>query len=313
MRFIKFHGYGNDYLVVDAGEPRGVSSLPDFARRVCDRHFGAGADGVALVERLEAGETAGGAGEGAATEAAGAAGRGGASPNSADFRVRIFNPDGSEAAMSGNGTRCAASALYYEGVWSGEELRLSTRSGVKVYRLLAEDRARGRYRFAAEIGRPRFESASVPFQTDEPLERVVRHPLEVAPGQTVSVTALEMCNPNCCLFVDDFERVDWHGLGRLIESHPRFPERTNVEFVRVLSRERIEARIWERGAGETLSSGTGSSAAAVASCLNGLTDRRVTVETVGGRLEVEWRESDGEVVLTGEAQAVYRGEWLGEG
>jgi diaminopimelate epimerase len=285
MKFIKFHGYGNDYLVIDSDELRGVSSLAEFARRVCDRHFGAGADGVAVVERA-------------------------ADDPAADFRVRIFNPDGSEAAMSGNGTRCAASALLYEGVWSREELRLSTRAGVKVYRLLAEDRARGRYRFASEIGRPRFESASVPIKTDEPLERVVDHPLEVAPGETVRVTALEMCNPNCCLFVDDLEGVDWRRLGRLIESHTRFPERTNVEFIRVVSRERIEVRIWERGVGETLSSGTGSSAAAVAACVNGLTGRRVAVETPGGGLEVEWRERDGEVVLTGEAEVVYRGEWL---
>jgi diaminopimelate epimerase len=287
MKFIKFHGYGNDYLVIDAAELRDAASLAGFARRACDRHFGAGADGVAVVEQV-------------------------ADDPAADFRVRIFNPDGSEAAMSGNGTRCAASALFYEGVWSREELRLSTRSGVKVYRLLAEDRARGRYRFAAEIGRPRFESAAVPIKTDGQLERVVEHPLEVATGETVRVTALEMCNPNCCLFVDDFERVDWRRLGRLIETHARFPERTNVEFIRVVSRERIEVRIWERGAGETLSSGTGSSAAAVAACVNGLTERRVTVETPGGGLEVEWREPDGEVVLTGEASVVYRGEWLKE-
>jgi diaminopimelate epimerase len=283
MKFIKLHGYGNDYIVVRAGELRRVPSLPEFARRVCDRHFGAGADGVALVEE--------------------------AADGGADFRVRIFNPDGSEAAMSGNGTRCAASALHYEGDWSREVLRLATRSGVKVYRLLAADRARGVYRFAAEIGRPRFESASVPFASDEPLERVVNHPLEVAPGETVKVTALEMCNPNCCIFVEDFDRLDWRRLGRLIESHARFPKRTNVEFVRVVAPDRIEVRIWERGAGETLSSGTGSSAAAVAACANNLTGRRVAVETAGGELGVEWRE-DGEVVLTGEAEVVYRGEWL---
>ncbi|MFL6231005.1 MAG: diaminopimelate epimerase [Pyrinomonadaceae bacterium] len=287
MKFIKAHGYGNDYLIFEAGELRGVESLHEFARRVCDRHFGAGADGVAVVERAAGGE--------------------------ADFRARIFNPDGSEAAMSGNGTRSAVAALFYEGAWAEEELRLATRSGVKVYRLLDAERARGRYRFAAEIGRPRFESAAVPMRTDEPLERIVKHPLEIVPGETLNVTALEMCNPNCCLFVSDFETVDWRRLGRLIESHTRFPERTNVEFVRVVSPERIEVRIWERGVGETLSSGTGSSAAAVAACVNGLTGRRVSVETPGGELEVEWRESDGEVVLTGEAEVVYRGEWLKQG
>jgi diaminopimelate epimerase len=296
MKFVKAHGYGNDYLVFEAGELREVESLSEFARRVCDRHFGAGGDGVAVVERVS-GETTGESGGGMS--------------GAMDFRVRIFNPDGSEAAMSGNGTRSAAAALFHEGVWSREELRLGTRSGVKLYRLLASDAARGRYRFAAEIGKPRFGSASVPIRVDGPLERVVDHPLEVAPGETVRVTALEMCNPNCCLFVEDFAAVDWRRLGRLIESHPRFPERTNVEFVRVVSPERIEIHIWERGVGETLSSGTGSSAAAVAACLTGRTGRRVSVETRGGELEVEWRD-DGEVVLTGEAEVVYRGDWLKE-
>ncbi|HLL77018.1 MAG TPA: diaminopimelate epimerase [Pyrinomonadaceae bacterium] len=285
MRFVKLHGYGNDYLVFKADDLGAAGDLGGFARRVCDRHFGAGADGIAVVGR------AGG-------------------EEGADFNVRIFNPDGSEAAMSGNGTRCAAAALAHDRVWTGTELRLSTKAGVKVYRLLEADAGRGLYRFAAEIGRPRFESESVPFKTDGPLERVVRHPLEVAPGETVEITALEMCNPNCCLFVEDFGATDWRRLGRLIESHPRFPARTNVEFVRVASPDRIELRIWERGVGETLSSGTGSSAAAVAACLNGLTGRAVTVETPGGRLAVEWRDRDDEVVLTGEAEVVYRGEWL---
>jgi diaminopimelate epimerase len=310
MKFIKFHGYGNDYLVFEAGELRGVGSLAEFARRACERHFGAGADGVAIVERATAGEVD----EAADNIADGEAGEttGGAMSRAGDFHVRIFNPDGSEAAMSGNGTRCAASALFYDGVWSREELRLSTRSGVKVYRLLAEDRARGRYRFAAEIGKPRFESASVPIKTDEPLERVFDYALDIAPGETVRVAALEMCNPNCCLFVEDFAGVDWRRLGRLIESHARLPARTNVEFIRVLSPERIEVRIWERGVGETLSSGTGASAAAVAACATGRTGRSVAVETPGGLLEVEWRERDGEVVLTGEAEVVYRGDWLRE-
>jgi diaminopimelate epimerase len=302
MRFVKFHGYGNDYLVFRAEDLRAAGDPGRFARQVCDRHFGAGADGIAVVERAGAGA------EGA--EGAGAGTQGAGDSSSADFGVRIFNPDGSEAAMSGNGTRCAAAALFHDRLWSRTELRLSTLAGVKTYRLLAEDRARGRYRFAAEIGRPRFESEAVPFAAGERLGRVVGHPLEVAPGETVEITALEMCNPNCCLFVDDFEAVDWRRLGRLIESHPRFPRRTNVEFVRVVSPERIEVRIWERGVGETLSSGTGSSAAAVASAVGGRTGRSLTVETPGGTLAVEWRERDGEVVLTGEAEVVYRGEWL---
>jgi diaminopimelate epimerase len=295
MRFVKFHGYGNDYIVCEATqlEPFGWRGafirfdadepFTKFVRRICERHYGAGADGVAVVERSTDGRVA-------------------------DFALRIFNPDGGEAAMSGNGSRAAAAFLQHEGLWSQPALRFQTRAGVKLYQLLEQD-GRGHYRFAAEIGRPRFEPAAIPLQVDEELTRVVNHQLELGDGECVAVTALEMCNPNCCVLVADFDAVDWRRLGRIIETHPRFPARTNVEFVRAVDRANIEARVWERGVGETLSSGTGACAAAVAACLNDLTDRRVAVHMPGGRLEVEWR-ADGEVLLTGEAEVIYRGEWL---
>ena len=295
MRFTKFHGYGNDYLVFEASELEGVGwrggferfeagePFHELVRRVCDRHYWAGSDGVAVVAPL---------GEGA----------------EADFRLRIFNPDGGEAAMSGNGSRCAAAYLHFAGLWSAEELRFATRAGIKRYRL-RERTGPGSFRFEAEIGRPRFDSASVPVLTAEPLAEVRDYPLPLPGGETVKVTALQMCNPNCCAFVDDLEATDWRRLGRAIESHAAFPERTNVEFIRVLDRRNIEARVWERGAGETLSSGTGASAAAVASMIGGHTDRHVRVSMPGGLLEVLWRE-DGEVLLTGTAEVVYRGEWL---
>ena len=282
MRFAKLHGYGNDYIVIEAEQLAGVSSVSEFVRRICHRHYGAGADGVALVEKQS-----GGVG---------------------DFGVRIFNPDGSEAAMSGNGTRCAAAYLYYQELWSKEELRLSTRAGVKLYRL-REQFGEGSYRFEAEIGKPLFESAAIPMSLDKSRPEVKNYSLAVGDGETVSVIALQMCNPNCCVFVDDFEGVDWRRLGRIIESHPQFPERTNVEFVRVRDRGHVEVRVWERGVGETLSSGTGACASAVASAFNNLTDRRVRVEMPGGLLEVEWRD-DGEVLLTGSAGIVYTGEWI---
>ena len=297
MRFTKFHGYGNDYLVFEAAELKGVGLSPgferigagepffEFVKRICDRHFGAGSDGVAVVEPLGGGEEA-------------------------DFRLRIFNPDGGEAAMSGNGSRCAAAYLHFAGLCSADELRFSTRAGVKRYRLRGR-LGEGAFRFEAEIGRPRFDSASIPMLTGEPSAEVREYPLALPGGEIVRVTALQMCNPNCCAFVRDLERTDWRRLGRTIESHAAFPERTNVEFIRVLDRRHIEARVWERGAGETLSSGTGASAAAVASMVGGHTDRHVTVSMPGGLLEVLWRE-DGEVLLTGEAEVVYRGEWLGQ-
>ena len=286
MRFVKFHGYGNDYLVFEAAQLAGVASLNDFVRRVCDRHCGAGADGIAVLgQPNEAG---------------------------ADFSLRIFNHDGSEAAMSGNGSRCAAAYLHFRGLWSREELRLSTRAGVKLYAQRGRPAA-GRYRFAAEIGRPRFESGAIPMlPAGGPLPNVRGYRLPLEAGGAVEVTALQMCNPNCCVFVEDFDRIDWRRVGRLVESHPQFPEHTNVLFVRVIDGETVEARVWERGVGETLSSGTGACSAAIAACVNDLTGRRVRVLMPGGELEVEWRGRDDEAVLTGEAEVVYGGEWLKE-
>ena len=295
MRFAKLQGYGNDYLVFEAGRlaPAGWrdrgerfgpgDAFPEFVRAVCDRHYGAGSDGVAVVEPLEAG-------------------------GEADFRLRIFNPDGGEAAMSGNGSRSAAAYLHSAELFAGDELRFRTRAGVKRYRL-RERNAHGSFRFEAEIGRPLFDSDSVPVLTLEPLTEVRDYPLALPGGETLPVTALQMCNPNCCVFVEDLEATDWRRLGPVIENHAAFPERTNVEFVRVLSRGEIEARVWERGAGETLSSGTGACAAAVASIIGGHADRHVKVRMPGGLLEVLWRE-DGEVLLTGTAEVVYQGEWL---
>jgi diaminopimelate epimerase len=281
MQFIKFQGFGNDYIVFEAEVLAGVTHLNEFVRQVCERHYGAGADGIVVVERMEA--------------------------EDADFVARIFNADGSEAAISGNGTRCAAAYLHYRNLWSRAELRLSTAAGIKLYRL-RETITEGHYWFDSHLGQPALESAAVPFETDEPMQRVVAYPLAVD-NETWNITALSMGNPHCCIFVDDFDSVDWRRLGRLIESHTLFPEKTNVTFIRVIDRARIELRIWERGVGETFSSGTCSCAAAVASIINGLTQRRVQVETPGGRMEVEWRE-DGEVVLTGRADIVYSGEWL---
>jgi diaminopimelate epimerase len=282
-RFTKFHGFGNDYIVFEAEQLSEVNDLGDFARRICNRHYGAGADGIAVAQA--SGES------------------------SADFQVRIFNPDGSEAAMSGNGTRCAAAYLFFHNLWSNELLRLQTRNGVKRYHLLERDGA-GSFLFRSELGEPKFDNSSIPMLTDEARDRVIDYPLKVD-NETLLVTALQMGNPNCCIFVEDFGAIDWRRLGPLIENHPRFPERTNVIFIRVRDRENIEERIWERGVGETESSGTCSCAAVVASVINNKTDRRVNVHAPGGLLPIEWRE-DGQVVLTGRAEVVYSGVWLGK-
>jgi len=285
LRFTKFHGYGNDYLVLEAGAVAAeVLNLNVFAREICNRHYGAGADGIAIVSRAETDE--------------------------ADFQVRIFNPDGSEAALSGNGTRCAASYLYYRQLWTSGKVRLITKSGVKRY-FLRDQIGVGNYLFDSELGQPGLDSSSIPMLTEEPLPQVIDYRL-IEEGETFNVTALAMGNPNCAIFVEDFDSLAWRRIGKAIENHQQFPERTNVEFIRVLDRERIEIRIWERGVGETSASGTCSCAAAIASMINGLTEREVEVRTPGGTVNVRWQE-DGEVVLTGIAEVVYQGEWLVNG
>lgn len=282
-RFTKFHGYGNDYLVFESEQLGGVGELGDFARRICNRHYGAGADGIAVARRTE-------------------------EDSESDFEVRIFNPDGSEAGMSGNGTRCAAAYLIWHGVWTDDQLRLLTRNGVKRY-FLSERLGEGSFLFESELGQPKFDSASIPMLTDPPMDRVIDYPL-IVNGQTLKVTALQMGNPNCCIFVDDFDAIEWRRLGPMIENHPLFPERTNVVFIRVRDRGNIDERLWERGVGETESSGTCSCAAVIACVINQKTDRRVNVHAPGGVLPIEWRD-DNEVVLTGRADLVYGGEWLG--
>ena len=224
-------------------------------------------------------------------------------------QVRIFNPDGSEASLSGNGTRCAAAYLYYKKLWTAEELRLSTRAGVKLY-TLQEDDGHGRYLFDSELGQPKFDASSIPMLAEYPLDKIVDHRLALD-DRYVRITALQIGNPVCCIFVNNFDSLDWREIGRRIETHERFPERTNVVFVRVVDRNTIELRIWERGVGETQASGTCSCAAAVASMFKGETERLITVLMPGGTAKIQWRP-DNEVVITGTAEVVYEGDWLAE-
>ena len=286
-KFIKFHGFGNDYIVIESTnlpEFPDAARLGEFARRICNRHYGAGADGIAVVSPSKV--------------------------QGADFQVRIFNPDGSEASLSGNGTRCAAAYLYYKQLWTAAELRLTTRAGIKLY-TLREQAGAGHYVFDSELGQPKFDSNSIPMSTHEPLPKVIDYELDVN-GELIRVTALQMGNPNCCIFVQDFDALDWRQIGKTIETHKQFPDRANDVFVRVIDRDKIELRIWERGIGETEASGTCSCAAAVAAMIKGETERLVDVLMPGGRARIHWRGAadDGEVVITGTAEVVYEGEWL---
>jgi diaminopimelate epimerase len=282
-QFTKFHGLGNDYLVIETEQLARVDDLGEFARRICNRHYGAGSDGIAIVGRP---------------------GNDTPDTDDADFWCRIFNPDGSEAGLSGNGTRCAVAYLHYKGTWAEDELRLSTRTGIKRY-FLREKLGPGKYLFESELGQPKFDTKSIPMAIEPPLDRVINYPFE-----SLQITAMQMGNPNCCIFTDNFDSLDWRAIGKRIENHPSFPDRTNVVFVRVVDRRVIELRIWERGVGETTASGTCSCAGAVAAMVNDKTDRDLRVVMEGGEVRIQWRPDD-QVVITATAEVVYSGQWLG--
>jgi diaminopimelate epimerase len=270
--FVKSHALGNDYIVLD-GSQLSFRLTPEAVRTICDYHFGIGSDGILLVVP---GETA-------------------------DFGVRIFNPDGGEAEKSGNGIRILAKFLWDHGYAPRPQFSISTLGGL-VQARLALDRDRVRT-ITADMGRATFVSAEIPVAG--PRREVVQEPLEVA-GERLTVTCVSVGNPHCVILTDrlDVERVK--RLGPEIERHPSFPKRINVQFAQVLRRDRVSVQIWERGAGYTLASGT-SSCAVVSACVkNGLTDRSVTVESPGGELTVSVAEN-WDLTLTGPASEICRG------
>jgi diaminopimelate epimerase len=274
--FVKYHGLGNDFLVALASDvPHG---LPDFVRQILDRHTGVGGDGFIVVMKPTI------------------------KPH--DARIRFFNADGSEAEMSGNGIRCAG-AFLIERKSQKRTLEIETPAGLKSLERMKE--SGGKWTFRVRMGAPILEAAKIPFKPTEVSSPVLRYRLRTRRGE-LPVTVTSMGNPHCSVFVADFEKIDWPNLGQEIEQNEHFPNRTNVEFVRLLSRNEIEVRFWERGVGHTMSSGTGSCAATVAAILNGLTDRRVRVRTEAGTLEVTWPQ-DGEVWLTGPVERVMKGKY----
>jgi len=281
IKFCKFHGFGNDYVVIEAAALADVSDIGEFTRKFCQRTTGVGSDGIAILEKL-------------------------ADAGGADYSCRIINPDGSEAGFSGNGTRCAVAYAFYKNLWQAENLRLRTRSGVKNYRL-TEKISDGHYWFDAEIGKPKFASSEIPFRSNEKLERVVDEPVTID-EQEFLVSCVNVGNPVACTFVENFD-FDWREVGRKMERHALFPERANIVFVKILDRENIELKIWERGAGETSASGTCSSGAAILSALTGQTGRRVSVHTEGGITEITWRDDD-EMLILGRADFVFCGEYF---
>lgn len=276
MKFTKMHGAGNDYVYVDCFAEKVPADVAETARRVSDRHFGIGGDGLVLICPSER----------------------------ADARMRMFNADGSESEMCGNASRCVAKYLYDHGIAKKEELRLETGRGVLALKVEVEKGKVERVR--VNMAAPILKSSEIP--TTLPGDPPVRAPLEVA-GRKLEVTCVSMGNPHCITFVDEITDEWVLGVGPKIEVHPAFPRKINAEFVQVISPREIRMRVWERGSGETLACGTGACASAVAAVLNGLCERTVLCHLPGGDLTLEWSESEGVVYMTGPAKEVFSGVW----
>ena len=295
--FTKFHGFGNDYIVIEADDLIGISDVGAFARAICNRHTGVGSDGIAIIEKLNVDRSFEGddsARDGSLDKVS--------AVDDADFSCRIINPDGSEGSFSGNGTRCGVAHLYHFKKWNAEGLKLKTLSGIKNYRRLESDD--GAYWFLAEIGKPIFDAGKIPFIPGDDSGYEVAIDID---GKNYKVVPLNVGNPAAVIFVDSFD-FDWRTVGRLLETHERFPERTNAVFARVIDNENLEIRIWERGASETSSSGTCSIAAAVSAAVTARAGRELKVHAPGGITETIWRDDD-EMLITGKAEFVCTGEF----
>jgi diaminopimelate epimerase len=279
MRFTKMHGIGNDYVYVNCFEEPFPQDPAELARRIADRHFGVGGDGLILICP---------------------------SDNGADARMRMFNADGSESEMCGNGLRCVAKYVYDHGIRRSPTLRLQTGRGILSVDLEVKRDKVDRVR--VNMGAPILESRAIP--TLLPGDPPVSARLDVD-GRSFDVTCVSMGNPHCVIFVDKATDELVLGVGPKIERHAMFPARVNVEFVEVVSPREVRQRTWERGSGETLACGTGASAVCVAGVLTGRTERRILNHLLGGDLELEWNEQDGSVYKTGPATEVFSGEWPG--
>ncbi|MBQ8537911.1 MAG: diaminopimelate epimerase [Clostridia bacterium] len=275
MRFTKMQGIGNDYIYVDTTLET-VADPASLARAMSQPHFGVGSDGLVLIEASDV----------------------------ADFAMRIFNADGSEAEMCGNAIRCTGKYVYDRGLTDKTQVTIMTKAGLRVLDLHVKN---GQVEsVTVDMGSPELNPRLVP--VDMPGEAVINHRMQMG-GRSYQISCVSMGNPHCVVFVDDPELVDLPNLGPMFENHPLFPNRTNTEFLAIPSRKRLEMRVWERGAGETLACGTGACACVVAAVLSGRADREVTVKLKGGELQVVWDAQDNHLYQTGPAAFVFDGEW----
>jgi len=277
LAFTKYHGLGNDFILIDNRHSNNPLISPEQAVKMCDRHFGIGADGVIFALPGQDGT---------------------------DYTMRIFNSDGSEPEMCGNGIRCFARFLAdLEGeVTIGKSYRIHTLAGVITPRLEAGGQ------ITVDMGFPQLLAADIPTTLADGDKKVIDVPLEVA-GQSWSVTCVSMGNPHCINFVENVDQISLEQIGPQFENHSAFPKKTNTEFIQAIAPNYLKMRVWERGAGITLACGTGACASVVAGVLTGKSERRCTVELPGGCLQIEWCEIDQRIYMTGPAQRVFTGDY----
>ncbi len=282
MKFTKMHGLGNDYVYVN-GFSEKVDDPAEVARKVSDRHFAIGADGLIMILPSE----------------------------KADVRMREFNIDGSEGEMCGNGIRCVAKYAYDHGLTKNNPMRVETKSGILTLRFKTNAQNKVE-QVTVNMGPPSVEPAKVPYDPSKLTATGKPHTFqyEIA-GETVEVVPVSMGNPHSISFVPDVEKLDLNKIGPIAETHPAFPKKVNAHWVQIISPREVRMRTWERGSGITWACGTGASSVAVACILTGRTERNVLIHLPGGDLNIEWRESDNNVYMTGPATEVFSGEWNG--
>ena len=274
IKFTKMHGLGNDYVYIDAINQK-IENESSLAKFVSNRHFGIGSDGLILICKSDI----------------------------ADFQMRMFNSDGSEAEMCGNGIRCVGKFVYDKGLTDKTTVKIETLAGIKTLVLNTKDRKVETAR--VDMGEPILEAEKIPVISKE--QPVKNLELEVE-NKKFKFTCVSMGNPHAITIVENTKEFDVEKYGKILEVDKAFPKKANIEFAQIIDKENIKMRVWERGAGETLACGTGACATAVACNLNGLTDRKVNIELLGGTLNIEWNEKDNHVYMTGPAVTVFGGE-----
>ncbi len=278
MKFTKMQGLGNDYVYVNCFKEK-IDNPPELARRISDRHFGVGSDGLIMINPSD----------------------------KADFEMEMYNADGSRGEMCGNGIRCVAKYVYDYGLTDKTHISVETLGGIKYLDLTVEE---GKVKMVkVDMGKPELEPLKIPVKASG--DKAVDEPILVG-GNEYMMTCVSMGNPHAVIFIGcDVREFPLEEIGPKFENHERFPNRVNTEFVRVIDRRTAEMRVWERGSGETLACGTGACAVAVACALNGFTEDEVTVRLLGGDLQIRWDREKNTVFMTGPAEVAFDGEWIG--